>query len=143
METSSCLMSYPYRTISPRTTTILPSLPCSQGNAPKLARSVGSTTLRILSLNRPACMQLSLTGITFVASSGDSGVSYSGGLGGCLVNGTVVGGNPNGSFVGQFPASCPYVTAVGATSVVPGNSVSGLRGSHEQYHRTHTAMLLV
>ncbi|EJF64894.1 subtilisin-like protein [Dichomitus squalens LYAD-421 SS1] len=68
--------------------------------------------------------KLSLTGITFVASSGDSGVSYGGGLGGCLVNGTLVDGNPNGSFVGQFPASCPYVTAVGATSVVPGNSVN-------------------
>ncbi|KAI1796844.1 subtilisin-like protein [Ganoderma leucocontextum] len=67
--------------------------------------------------------KLSLTGITFVASSGDSGVSYGTGQHGCLVNGTLVNGNPVGSFVGQLPASCPYVTAVGATSVAPGNTV--------------------
>ncbi|EJF64904.1 subtilisin-like protein [Dichomitus squalens] len=67
--------------------------------------------------------KLSLRGITFVASSGDSGVSYGTGQHGCLVNGTLVNGNPVGTFIGQLPASCPFVTAVGATSVVPGNSV--------------------
>lgn len=68
--------------------------------------------------------QLSLTGITFVASSGDSGVSYGTGQHGCLVNGTLINGNPVGTFVGQLPASCPYVTAVGATSVAANNTVS-------------------
>ncbi|PIL35551.1 hypothetical protein GSI_02279 [Ganoderma sinense ZZ0214-1] len=67
--------------------------------------------------------KLSLTGITFVASSGDSGVSYGTGQHGCLVNGTLVNGNPVGTFVGQLPASCPYVTAVGATSVAANNTV--------------------
>ncbi|KAI0737895.1 subtilisin-like protein [Daedaleopsis nitida] len=67
--------------------------------------------------------KLSLTGVTFVASSGDGGVGYSGAEE-CLVNGTLTAFASSGSFVGQFPASCPYVTAVGATSVAPGNSVS-------------------
>ena len=60
--------------------------------------------------------------MTFVASSGDGGVAYSQ-AGACLVNGTLEFFVNEGSFVGQFPASCPYVTAVGATSVAPGNSV--------------------
>ncbi|KAJ6483985.1 subtilisin-like protein [Mycena sanguinolenta] len=64
--------------------------------------------------------KLSLTGITFVASSGDGGVAYSQSHECLLANGELVAGNPNGSFVGQLPASCPFVTAVGATSVAPG-----------------------
>ncbi|KAF8212835.1 peptidase S8/S53 domain-containing protein [Mycena galopus ATCC 62051] len=63
--------------------------------------------------------KLSLTGITFVASSGDGGVAYSQATE-CLVNGTLIPGNPTRSFVGQLPASCPFITAVGATSVAPG-----------------------
>ncbi|KAI0719348.1 subtilisin-like protein [Cerioporus squamosus] len=66
--------------------------------------------------------KLSLTGITFVASSGDGGVGYSQAEE-CLVNGELEFFPDEGSFVGQFPASCPYVTAVGATSVAPGKSV--------------------
>ncbi|KAK7045228.1 subtilisin-like protein [Favolaschia claudopus] len=65
--------------------------------------------------------KLALTGMTFIASSGDGGVGY-GASGGCLVNGTInfpAQGN-KGSFIGQLPASCPYVTAVGATSVSEG-----------------------
>ncbi|KAF7346773.1 Subtilisin-like protein [Mycena sanguinolenta] len=68
--------------------------------------------------------KLSLTGITFVASSGDSGVAYSN-AGECLLtDGTLESGNPTGSFVGQLPASCPFVTAVGATMVTPGASIN-------------------
>ena len=66
--------------------------------------------------------KLSLTGITFVASSGDGGVAYSQAEE-CLVDGELEFFVEEGSFVGQFPASCPYVTAVGATSVAPGNTV--------------------
>ena len=67
--------------------------------------------------------KLSLTGMTFIASSGDGGVGYSQ-SGFCqLPNGTLQAGNPRGAFVGQLPASCPYVTAVGATSVAPNNTV--------------------
>ena len=69
-------------------------------------------------------LQLSLQGTTFVASSGDTGVSF-GPTEACVAkNGTIVENNAPGTFVPQFPASCPYVTAVGATEVTAGNSVS-------------------
>lgn len=62
--------------------------------------------------------------MTFVASSGDGGVGYSQAEA-CLVNGTLTAlAGANSTFIGQFPASCPYVTAVGATQVKSGNSVS-------------------
>ena len=62
--------------------------------------------------------------MTIVVSSGDGGVAYSQSHGCLVANGTLVFGNPsNSSFVAQFPASCPYVTAVGATQVTAGNSV--------------------
>ncbi|KAF7363047.1 Subtilisin-like protein [Mycena venus] len=65
--------------------------------------------------------KLALTGITFIASSGDGGVAYSQ-FEECLQpDGSLVAFG-NGSFVSQLPASCPYITAVGATSVVPGAS---------------------
>ncbi|KAI0749811.1 subtilisin-like protein [Daedaleopsis nitida] len=67
--------------------------------------------------------KLALTGITFVVSSGDTGVSF-GNQKLCNANGTAVTGNKAGSFVPQFPASCPYVTTVGATQVAPGKSVN-------------------
>jgi tripeptidyl-peptidase-1 len=69
--------------------------------------------------------QLVLTGITIIASSGDGGVAYSQSHECLLPSGALVAGNPtNSSFVGQLPASCPFITAVGATSVAPGGSVS-------------------
>ena len=52
-------------------------------------------------------LKLGLMGTTFVYSSGDYGVEFSGG--GCL-NST--GGENNGDsgiFVASFPSSCPYV----------------------------------
>ena len=72
--------------------------------------------------------QLSLMGITVVVSSGDFGVEFqASGDPECLVNGTLTVQAPNstqqGGFVGAFPASCPYVTAVGSTQVSPGKSV--------------------
>ncbi|KAG2090746.1 peptidase S8/S53 domain-containing protein [Suillus discolor] len=64
--------------------------------------------------------KLGLMGVTFLFSSGDTGVAGNGDY--CL--------NPDGSqswdgkiFNPGFPASCPYVTAVGATQVSPGQSV--------------------
>ncbi|KAF7376947.1 Subtilisin-like protein [Mycena sanguinolenta] len=72
--------------------------------------------------------KLSLTGITFVASSGDGGVAYSGSEECLLPNGTLAF-NTNGSFVGQLPASCPFVTAVGATSVAAGASTDQVEES--------------
>ncbi|KAH9938954.1 subtilisin-like protein [Epithele typhae] len=68
--------------------------------------------------------KLSLTGITFVFGAGDTGVAGFFGDSDCLdennrentVNGT--------RFNPTFPATCPYVTTVGATQVVPGNTVA-------------------
>ncbi|OJA13987.1 hypothetical protein AZE42_04597 [Rhizopogon vesiculosus] len=64
--------------------------------------------------------KLGLMGVTFLYSSGDSGVAGDGGV--CL--------NADGSqstdgkmFNPSFPGTCPYVTAVGATQVSPGQSV--------------------
>ncbi|KAJ7800197.1 subtilisin-like protein [Mycena olivaceomarginata] len=70
--------------------------------------------------------KLALTGITFVASSGDYGVSYAGQ---CLVDGALAFGNPSGSFVAQLPASCSYITAVGGTSVAAGASTDQVEES--------------
>ncbi|TBU33346.1 subtilisin-like protein [Dichomitus squalens] len=75
--------------------------------------------------------KLALMGVTTIASSGDLGVASidpadtSKAL--CLVNGTLEARAPNstqlGDFLAEFPASCPYVTAVGSTQVSPGKSV--------------------
>ena len=65
--------------------------------------------------------KLSLTGITFVYSSGDSGVAGFGGS--CLTDDgrQVLGAS---RFNPSFPGGCPYVTSVGATQVVPGHKVT-------------------
>ena len=61
--------------------------------------------------------KLSLTGITFVYSSGDSGVA--GFDGSCLTEDgqQVIGAS---RFNPTFPGGCPYVTSVGATRSFPG-----------------------
>ncbi|KAI0661744.1 subtilisin-like protein [Cubamyces menziesii] len=65
--------------------------------------------------------KLTMTGITFLFASGDDGVA-SNGDNLCLAdNGTAVPGP--GNFLPNFPSTCPYVTAVGATQVDPGKSV--------------------
>ncbi|KAJ7212411.1 subtilisin-like protein [Mycena haematopus] len=72
--------------------------------------------------------KLALTGITFIASSGDGGVAYSASQECMLPDGSLAF-NTNGSFVGQLPASCPFVTAVGATSVSDGASTDQVEES--------------
>ncbi|KAF9474024.1 hypothetical protein BDN70DRAFT_816380 [Pholiota conissans] len=73
--------------------------------------------------------KLGLMGTTVFHSSGDDGVAGNGGV--CLNaahepvrNGTVF--NPG------FPASCPFVTAVGATQVNPNSTVNDPEGACEQ-----------
>lgn len=73
--------------------------------------------------------KLGMMGTTVFHSSGDNGVAGNGGV--CLnsehqpvVNGTVF--NPG------FPATCPFVTAVGATQVNPGSTVFEPEGACEQ-----------
>ncbi|KAH9850381.1 subtilisin-like protein [Lenzites betulinus] len=69
------------------------------------------------------CMEygkLSMMGVTFLYESGNNGVESDAGL--CLAdNGTAISGP--GAFAPNFPSTCPYVTAVGATQVAPGKSV--------------------
>lgn len=64
--------------------------------------------------------KLGLMGVTFLFSSGDWGVAGNGGY--CLnTDGTQT---PDGAvFNPAFPATCPFVTSVGATEVSPGHNV--------------------
>ncbi|KAI0672543.1 subtilisin-like protein [Trametes maxima] len=65
--------------------------------------------------------KLSLTGVTFVYSSGDAGVGGRNDV--CLdEDGNQVTGGK--IFSPTFPGGCPYVTSVGATQVVPGHKVT-------------------
>ena len=70
--------------------------------------------------------KLALAGMTFLFASGDNGVA-SNSLALCLLpNGTaapVSSSDPTANFLPNFPATCPYVTAVGATQLPPGASV--------------------
>ena len=69
-------------------------------------------------------MKLGLAGVTVIYSSGDDGVAGNGGL--CCTNQGCAGGSqsPSGKFFNPtFPSTCPYVTSVGATQMVPGSDV--------------------
>ncbi|TIA00780.1 subtilisin-like protein [Aureobasidium pullulans] len=66
-------------------------------------------------------MKLGLMGTSVLYSSGDYGVG--GNSGQCIAaNGTYNSGK-DGRFNPSFPATCPYVTAVGATQVIPGTNI--------------------
>ncbi|KAI9838619.1 MAG: hypothetical protein M1819_004933 [Sarea resinae] len=76
-------------------------------------------------------MKLGLQGVTFLYSSGDNGVA--GNLGQCIDPATKAYNNgTSGLFNPSFPPTCPYVTAVGATQVNPGSSVTDPEGASEQ-----------
>jgi tripeptidyl-peptidase I len=69
-------------------------------------------------------MKLGLQGVSMLFSSGDYGVAGNGGQ--CFDS--LTGAYNNGSkglFNPAFPATCPYVTAVGATQLLNGTSVRG------------------
>ncbi|KAI0367778.1 subtilisin-like protein [Pilatotrama ljubarskyi] len=65
--------------------------------------------------------KLTMMGATFLFASGDNGVASNGDDLCLAANGTAVPGP--GNFLPNFPSTCPYVTAVGATQVEPGKSV--------------------
>ncbi|KAH6712325.1 peptidase S8/S53 domain-containing protein [Leptodontidium sp. MPI-SDFR-AT-0119] len=71
-------------------------------------------------------MKLGLAGVTFLYSSGDYGVAGNGGQ--CCTKAKCAGGTYNsgttGTFNPSFPATCPYITAVGATQIKPNTAVT-------------------
>ncbi|TVY30670.1 Tripeptidyl-peptidase sed1 [Lachnellula hyalina] len=71
-------------------------------------------------------MKLGLAGTTFLYSSGDYGVA--GNSGQCCTKAKCAGGTYNsgtsGTFNPAFPATCPYVTSVGATQIKPNTLVT-------------------
>jgi tripeptidyl-peptidase I len=71
-------------------------------------------------------MKLGLAGTTIIYSSGDNGVA--GNSAQCCTKAKCAGGTYNsgtrGTFNPSFPSTCPYVTSVGATQIVPGASVT-------------------
>ena len=68
-------------------------------------------------------MKLGLQGTTFLYSSGDYGVAGNGGQ--CIDPATGRYNNgTSGMFNPSFPGTCPYITSVGATQIVPGASVT-------------------
>lgn len=62
-----------------------------------------------------------MQGVTVVYSSGDNGVGGNGGQ--CLDNNNMPSDDGT-KFNPGFPSSCPYVTSIGATQIVPGASVT-------------------
>ncbi|KFZ13592.1 hypothetical protein V502_06532 [Pseudogymnoascus sp. VKM F-4520 (FW-2644)] len=73
-------------------------------------------------------LKLGLQGVTFLYATGDNGVAGSGPTGvSCLdpVTGDLNNGT-SGRFNPAFPATCPYITAIGATQIPPNASVFDL-----------------
>ena len=72
-------------------------------------------------------MKLGLQGVTIVVASGDNGVAGNGNQ--CCAKPRCLGGTMNGaggagSFNPSFPSTCPYITSVGATQIVPGAAIT-------------------
>lgn len=70
-------------------------------------------------------LKLGLMGVSVLYSSGDYGVA---GNGGQCINGTgpdapYESGKLGGRFNPSFPGTCPYITSVGATQVIPGTNI--------------------
>ena len=67
-------------------------------------------------------MKLGLQGTTFFYSSGDYGVAGNGGQ--CIAPDGTYNDGSSGRFNPSFPGTCPYITSVGATQIVPGAPVT-------------------
>ncbi|KAF8148410.1 peptidase S8/S53 domain-containing protein [Crassisporium funariophilum] len=73
--------------------------------------------------------KLGLMGVTVIYSSGDNGVAGNAGL--CL-NSDGLQTDDGTIFNPGFPASCPFVTSVGATQINPGSNVTNPESACEQ-----------
>ena len=67
-------------------------------------------------------LKLGLQGVSIFYSSGDNGVAGNGAV--CLNPDGTYNNGGTGRFNPAFPATCPFVTSVGATQIVPGASVT-------------------
>ncbi|KAF4617122.1 hypothetical protein D9613_005784 [Agrocybe pediades] len=74
--------------------------------------------------------KLGMMGTTVVYSTGDNGVAGFNNV--CLDNDGQEGTTTSPRFNPEFPASCPFVTAVGATQINPGSTVNDPEGACEQ-----------
>jgi tripeptidyl-peptidase-1 len=70
-----------------------------------------------------------MLGSSVLYSSGDNGVAGNGGL--CLTSTGKISRSGK-TFNPDFPVTCPFVTAVGATQVNPGKTVNDPEGACEQ-----------
>lgn len=70
-------------------------------------------------------MKLGLMGVSVLYSSGDYGVAGNGGqcINGPGPNAPYQDGSLGGRFNPSFPGTCPYITSVGATQVIPGTNI--------------------
>lgn len=70
-------------------------------------------------------LKLGLQGVTFLFSSGDSGVA---GIGGQCIDSAsrnyTLPDAAHGKFNPSFPGTCPYITSVGATQIIPGQTTT-------------------
>ncbi|KAF8883763.1 Pro-kumamolisin, activation domain-containing protein [Gymnopilus junonius] len=74
--------------------------------------------------------KLGLMGTSVVYSSGDNGVAGFNNV--CLDSSHQDATSSNTIFNPEFPSSCPFVTAVGATQVNPGSTINDPEGACEQ-----------
>ncbi|EJT99514.1 subtilisin-like protein [Dacryopinax primogenitus] len=77
--------------------------------------------------------QLGARGVSVLFSSGDGGVGDGKGPGQDSLTCISIDGNYTPMFLPFFPATCPYVTAVGATSGVPETAASFSGGGFSNY----------
>ena len=85
----------------------------------KVCRIASSITYRC---GTDVDVELGLAGMTFLYASGDNGVASNAENLCITLDGEDVAVG-EGNFLPNFPATCPYVTAVGSTQVDPGKSV--------------------
>ncbi|KAI8980197.1 subtilisin-like protein [Trametes punicea] len=114
---------------------VVPDEDCGTA-VPSLVYSVAFTVAEALppSYMQRMCTEigkLSLLGMTFLFISGSNGVASNGDDFCLTANGTAVPGP--GNFLPNFPSTCPFVTAVGGTQIVPGNSVQDPETSPFQF----------
>ncbi len=85
-------------------------------NVISVSYGLGEDTFSFFYENRQCTeyLKLGLQGVTVVYASGDSGVSN---RGECLIPADADYNGDPGAFAPSFPASCPYLTSVGATQV--------------------------